>query len=91
MAAVPEKHPHDQLVEVTLTITDDSGNTTTTEKEIPEGETPVPTLKQELGVAETDSLFLLKKNGKRELLADHKHHNVKAGDRFEVVGKGGVS
>lgn len=91
MAAVPEKNSDEQLVEVTLTVTDESGNTTTTGKEIPEGETPVPTLKQELGVAETDSLFLLKKDGKRKLLADHEHHNVKEGDSFEVVGKGGVS
>ena len=86
-----DKKPHPKLVEVTLTVTGPDGNTTTTEKEIPAGETPVLTLKQELGVPATESLFLVNKDGKRKLLADHEHHNVKAGDHFEVVGKGGVS
>jgi hypothetical protein len=81
---------HHELVEVTITITDADGNTSTQTKEIPEGATEVATLKQELGVAEADSLFLLK-DGKRRLLADHTKHNVKADDHFEVIGKGGVS
>jgi hypothetical protein len=91
MTAAPEKHPHDEPVEVTLTVTDDDGNTTTTEKEIPEGPTPVPTLKQELGVPDADSLFLLKDGKKPKPLVDHESHNVKAGDHFDAVGKGGAS
>lgn len=85
-----EGHEH-ELVDVTLTITDEEGNSTTTEKEIPEGSTPVPTLKAELGVPETESLFLLREGKPRKLLADHERHNVEEGDHFEVVGKGGAS
>jgi hypothetical protein len=85
-----EKHLHHEVVEVTLTITDTDGNTTTQTKAIPDGPTPVPRLKQELGVSETDSLFLVK-NGKPKMLADHETHNVKEGDQYEVVSKGGVS
>jgi hypothetical protein len=84
------ENKHDELVEVTLTITDPDGNTTTTETEIREGPTAVPTLKQELGVDDADSLFIVK-DGKKKLMPDHEEHNVKAGDHYEVVGKGGVS
>jgi hypothetical protein len=86
--AAAEKH--DRPVEVTITITDADGNTTTEEKTIPDGPTSVPTLKQELGVADADSLFIVK-DGKKKLLPDHEKHNVKAGDHYEVVSKGGVS
>lgn len=90
-AAKPqEQDRHDKLVTVTLTITDDQGNTTTIEREIAEGPTPVPTLKEELGVSAADSLFIVK-HGKPKMLADHEKHNVKEGDHFEVVSKGGVS
>jgi hypothetical protein len=81
---------HGEHVEVTTTITDPDGGSTTAEKTIPGGPTPVPTVKQELGVAEADSLFIAK-DGKKKLLPDHEEHNVKAGDHYEVVGKGGVS
>ena len=79
-----------RLVEVTITITDADANTKTEQKTIPEGPTPVPTLKQELGVDAADSLFIVK-NKKRKLLADHEKHNVKARDHYEVISKGGVS
>jgi hypothetical protein len=81
---------HHELVAVTIAITDTNGNTVTTTKEIPKGPTEVTALKQELGVAEADSLFIVKE-GKRKLLADHTKHNVKDDDHYEVVGKGGVS
>ncbi len=87
--AAAEKHH--QPVAVTLTITDPDGNTTTEEKTIPDGPTPVPTLKQELGVPETESLFLVRDGKRDKLLVDHEEHNVMAGDHYEVVGKGGVS
>jgi hypothetical protein len=86
--ATTEKHT--KLVQVTVTITDASGTTTTQEKEIPSGPTDVPVLKMELGVAEADSLFFVREK-KKQLLADHEQHNVKEGDHFEVVSKGGVS
>jgi hypothetical protein len=89
--AEPEQHAHAETVEVTLSITDEQGNTTTTEREIPAGPTPVPTLKDELGIPETESLFLARKDKPKKLLADHAQHNVKQGDHYEVVGKGGAS
>lgn len=90
MATEQQTVKHGELVEVTITITDPDGGSTTAEKAIPNGHTPVPTLKQELGVAVADSLFIVK-DGKKKLLPDHEEHNVKAGDHYEVVGKGGVS
>lgn len=93
MSAVAEQHgghQHD-LVGVTLTITDEDGNPTTIEKEIHEGPTPVPELKAELGVPETESLFLIRDGKRPKLLADHEDHNVKAGDHYDVVSKGGAS
>lgn len=86
-----EHEKHGEPVEVKLTITDDQGNSTTSEKEIPSGPTEVTALKQELGVPETESLFLVREGKKPKLLADHEKHNVKEGDHFEVVGKGGAS
>ena len=93
MNAVAEQHggPQHELVAVTLTITDEAGNSTITEKEILEGPTPVPQLKQELGVPETESLFLIREGKRPKLLADHEKHNVKQGDHYEVVSKGGAS
>lgn len=86
-----EEKPHPELVEVTLTITDEQGDTTTQTKEIPVGPTPVTTLKQELGVPDTETLFLLREGHKPKVLADHETHDVKAGDHYEVISKGGAS
>lgn len=93
MSAVAEQHGGHQHepVDVTLTITDADGNSTTTEKEIPDGPTPVRELKEELGVPETESLFLIREGKRPKLLADHEEHNVKAGDHYDVVSKGGAS
>ena len=88
---ITDDEKHRKLVEVTLTVTDDDGNTTTTEKEIPAGSTPVPALKQELGVPAADSLFLVREGKKPKLFADHESHDVKAGDHYDAVGKGGAS
>lgn len=90
MHAVAQQHRH-ELVDVILTITDEDGNSTTTHKEIPEGPTRVPELKEELGVPETESLFLIRDGKRPKLLADHEEHNVKEGDHYEVVSKGGAS
>lgn len=88
MSSTVEK-PTEQVT-VTITIDDPEGGSTTEDRSIPSGSTPVSTLKQELGVPAEESLFLVR-DGKRKLLADHEHHNVRAGDHFEYVGKGGVS
>jgi hypothetical protein len=80
-----------RLVEVSLEVTDVEGNTQTTTLEIPGGETPVETLKQELGLEETDPLWVIRKDGERKPLGDHERHDVKAGDRYQAIVKGGVS
>jgi hypothetical protein len=80
----------DELVTVTVTIDDPDDGSVTEDRSIESGPTPVPILKEELGVPAEESLFL-DRDGKRKLLADHERHNVKAGDHFEYVGKGGVS
>jgi hypothetical protein len=56
-----------------------------------QGPTKVPELKAELGVPQPASLWLVRPGGKPIQLVDHATHDVKAGDRFETVVKGGVS
>src|SRR4051794_6100229 len=80
-----------QLVVVTLGVTTEDGQTHTEERSIKAGATPVPVLKQELGVPEDSSLWVIQKRGKKKPLADHQTHNVKEGDHFEALVKGGVS
>lgn len=79
------------IVTVTLGITTEDGQTQTLEKEIPSGTTKVPELKDELGVPEDSSLWVIEKSGKKKLLGEHETHNVKAGDHYEALVKGGVS
>jgi len=88
--AVAEKHH--QLVEVSVGITDEeSGTTQTVTLEIEGGPTPVPELKSELGIESANALWVVAKNGKKKALSDHETHNVKAGDHYEAIVKGGVS
>ncbi len=79
------------IVTVTLGITTEDGQTETVEKEIRSGTTKVPELKDELGVPEDSSLWVIEKNGKKKLLGDHETHDAKAGDHYEALVKGGVS
>lgn len=83
--------PKRQLVRVTLGVTTDDGQTQVVEKQIESGPTKVSTLKDELGVPQDSSLWVLAKNGKKKPLGDHETHDVKAGDHFEALVKGGVS
>jgi hypothetical protein len=78
-------------VVVTLVVTDPDGGTQTLEMTIPSGPTKVPDLKVELGVPPEASLWVVRPSGEPTQLVDHARHNVKAGDRFETVVKGGVS
>jgi hypothetical protein len=81
-----------QLVSVTEGLTnEETGATETRTLEIPSGATKVPELKTELGIAATDALWVVEKGGKKKALADHESHNVKEGDHFEALVKGGVS
>lgn len=86
-----EPEPTRRLVEVTITITDTKGNTTTETRSIPAGPTKVVQLKAELAVPEEDSLWIISKEGKHHQLGDHEVHDVKEGDRYEALPRGGVS
>jgi hypothetical protein len=89
MAVAEQKH---QLVEVTVGVTDEeTGDTQTNTLEIPSGPTPVPQLKNKLGIAGASALWVVEKNGKKKVLSDHQQHNVKEGDHYEAIVKGGVS
>ncbi len=89
--AAPAGHDQKADVSVTLVVTDPDGGTQTLEMTIPPGPTKVPDLKAELGVPVEASLWLVRSGDKPKQLVDHASHNVKAGDRFETVVKGGVS
>jgi hypothetical protein len=80
-----------QQVTVTLGITAEDGQTQTVTKTINGGPTRVPVLKGELEVPEDSSLWVIDKAGKKRVLADHETYDVKQGDHFEALVKGGVS
>jgi hypothetical protein len=80
-----------ETVTVTLGITTDDGQTQTLTKSIPGGAMNVPTLKEELGVPADSSLWVVEKDGKKKVLANHESHNVKEGDHYEALVKGGIS
>lgn len=82
---------HKTDVHVSLTVTDENGATQVEDKTIDGGPTPVPELKSELGVPAESALWVVQKNGKKKQLADHQTHNVKEGDRYEALVRGGVS
>ena len=86
------EHPgQGEPVAVTLVVDDPDGEVQTIESTIPSGPTKVPDLKAELGVPAEASLWVVRAGGKPTQLVDHATHNVKAGERFETVVKGGVS
>ncbi len=62
----------------------------TVQRTIPGGDTPVPTLKNELGVDATSVLYLRHGNDKR-VLGDDESLDVESGMHFEAVEGGGVS
>lgn len=62
----------------------------TVAKTIPAGPTPVPTLKNELGVDAASVLYLRHGNDKR-VLGDEETVDVENGMHFEAVEGGGVS
>jgi hypothetical protein len=82
---------HDAVVTVVLAVTDDNGNTQSEDKTIPGGPTKVEELKTELGVPAASALWVIDKAGKKKQLGDHETHDVKEGDRYEALVRGGVS
>jgi hypothetical protein len=85
--AGPKRHP----VEISLEKTDLEGNSETTTFEVESGPTKVTELKAELGVEATASLWVIDHSGKKKQLGDHETHDVKAGDRYQALVRGGVS
>lgn len=83
--------PKAGVVVVVLVVDDPDGETQTIESTIPSGPTKVPDLKAALNVPAEASLWLVQPNGKPKQLVDHATHNVKAGDKFETIVRGGVS
>jgi hypothetical protein len=82
---------HNTEVHVSLMITDENGAAQVVEQELDGGPTPVPDLKSELGVPAESALWVVQRNGKKKQLGDHETHNVKEGDRYEALVRGGVS
>jgi hypothetical protein len=78
-------------VEVSLEITNEEGESETSTLVIESGPTKVTELKSELGIAEDASLWVIKKDGKKKPLGDHEKHDVKQGDRYQALVRGGVS
>ncbi len=87
----PIEGDHRHLVQVELVTTDEQGDTQTATLEIDSGPTKVTALKSELGIPEDSALWVIHADGKRKPLGDHETYNVKAGDRFEAIVRGGVS
>jgi hypothetical protein len=82
---------HSDLATVTMTVTDENGNSQTEIESIPEGATKVTELKAELGVPAESALWLISKAGQKRQLGDHETHNVEEGDHYEAIVRGGVS
>lgn len=91
MEAGIKSDKHQKLVVVSLAITNENGETAVEPKSIPRGPTAVQVLKVELGVPAEVALWVVRKNGKKSQLADHTTHDVKEGDRFEALVRGGIS
>jgi hypothetical protein len=79
------------LVDVSLEITNEEGETQTTTLNIESGPTTVTVLKSELGLPKESSLWVIEKNGKKKPLGDHETHHVKEDDRYQALVRGGVS
>jgi hypothetical protein len=90
--AVPEaEKAHRHLVEVSLEVTNEEGESNTTTLEVESGPTKVNILKGELGIAEDASLWVIEQSGRKKPLGDHETHDVKKDDRYQALVRGGVS
>lgn len=87
---VHEDHRHEVTVFVTL-IDDETGESHEEDKQVESGETGVVRIKEELGVPEASGLWVQKGDGRSHQLADHVTHDVREGEHFDVIVRGGVS
>jgi uncharacterized protein YabN with tetrapyrrole methylase and pyrophosphatase domain len=92
-AAAGKRKPDPQgTVSVSVFLTNENtGETETRGVEILGGPTIVTELKERLGIDPASSLWVIDKHNKKKQLADHERHNVKEGDRYEGIARGGVS
>jgi hypothetical protein len=88
--AEPDAEATRHLVDVVLVTTNEEGDTQTTHLDIESGPTKVTALKAELGIPEDSALWIIR-HGKKKPLGDHETFDVKAGDHFEAIVRGGVS
>jgi hypothetical protein len=76
---------HRSLVTVAVAITDEA------EATIESGTTEVTALKAEFGAPPESVLWVIARDGTKKQLGDHESYDVKEGDRFEAIFRGGVS
>jgi hypothetical protein len=88
--AIHEDHTRQVTVFVNL-LDEESGDSREVDKQVESGETKVTRIKEELGVAEASALWVQKSDGRSDPLADHVSYDVREGDHFEVIFRGGVS
>jgi hypothetical protein len=81
-----ENGKHDQVAHVTIGVDDQAPQ----QRDIPEGDTAVSTLKSELGVDGAAVLYL-KQGNRRKPLDNSQSLDVEDGMHFEAIGGGGVS
>jgi hypothetical protein len=85
---------HDDRREVTVFVTmvdDATGESHEEDKQVESGETKVERIKDEVGVPAASGLWVLRGDGRSHQLADHVDYDVREGDHFEVIVRGGVS
>ena len=87
---VQDDHRHEVTVFVTV-IDDDTGESHEEDKQVESGETKVVRIKEELAVPEASALWVQGADDRSHQLADHVSYDVREGDRFDVIVRGGVS
>jgi hypothetical protein len=87
---VHEDHRHEVTVFVTV-LNDETGESHEEDNQVESGETKVVRIKAELGVLEASALWVQKGDGRSHQLADHVTYDVREGDHFDVIVRGGVS
>jgi hypothetical protein len=87
-----EMHEDRHEVTVFVTVVDDATNEShEQDRQIESGATKVELIKEELGVPAASALWVLGGDGRSHQLADHSDYDVREGDRFDVIVRGGVS
>lgn len=87
-----EMHEDRREVTVFVTVVDEATNEShEQDQQIESGASKVEVIKEELGVPAASALWVLGGDGRSHQLADHRDHDVREGDHFEVIVRGGIS